>query len=81
MGKIMQSSHRLEKSGIALFAAYTKPEAYGKKLGNCLWCCQGDLNAMKMEKESNAVGSWLVVVFAAFLGGQWHGVHRPFCSP
>lgn len=36
MGKIMQSSHRLEKSGIALFAVCTKPKAYGKTLGNFL---------------------------------------------
>lgn len=81
MGKIMQSSHRLEKSGIALFAACTKPKVYGKTLGNCLWCCKEDLNAVRMEKESNAVGSWLVVVLAACGGGQWHGVNRPFCSP
>lgn len=50
MGKIMQGSHRLEKSGIALFAACTKPKAYGKTLGNCLWCCKEDLNALKIEK-------------------------------
>lgn len=81
MGKIMQGSHRLEKTGTALFAACTKPKAYGKTLGNCLWYCKEDLNALKMEKESNAVGYWLVVVFAACEGGQWHGVHRPFCFP
>lgn len=28
-----------------------------------------------------SVGYWLVVVFAACEGGQWHGVHRPFVLP
>lgn len=81
MGKLMRSSHRLERFGIALFAACTKLKAYRKTLGNCLWCCKEDLNALKMEKGSDAVGSWWVVVFAASGGGHWHGVHRPFCSP